>query len=172
MTKKYLRFFVFLLLGILAGWMAFQTSQRLKANQQALTHRQQLPNFVVYTLDSIQFASTHLRSDRPTVLVYFHSECGHCQYEARELKKHAGAFAQVNLLLISTENLSRLRAFSQAYGLEKLPLSHMSASDVFRTFGSVPVPSLFVYNAQRKLVKHFQGETKMESVLKAMNNAN
>jgi hypothetical protein len=36
---------------------------------------------------------------------------------------------------------------------------------VFENYGSLSVPHLFLYGADRKLIKEFKGETKIEAIL-------
>jgi thioredoxin-related protein len=119
----------------------------------------------LYTLDSVQF---QLTESRPMLLFFFNSECEHCQYELKELKKNLPAFHAVSILLMSSENIISIKEALQKFNLSSssnVEFLKINQSDVFGKFGSLSVPHLFIYGADRKLIKEFKGETKIKAIL-------
>jgi thiol-disulfide isomerase/thioredoxin len=105
----------------------------------------------------------------PTVVLFFHPECEHCQYEAKIITEKQKEFMGVNLWWISFADSTIIRTFSKKYGLDDIPnsyVAHLSAEKITQTFGSNTIPHIFIYNKEQVLQKHFKGETKVEAILK------
>jgi thiol-disulfide isomerase/thioredoxin len=105
----------------------------------------------------------------PIILIYFNSECEHCQYEATEIKKSISLFSKTSILMISSEPIEAIKVFSGQYELSNEPavtFAKINRDDVYKTFGSVSIPHIFIYGKDHKLVKEFKGETKIEAILK------
>jgi thioredoxin-related protein len=103
------------------------------------------------------------------MLIYFDSECVHCRNETLEVSKNLPLFSNTKILLISSEPIKTIKAFAQRYGLRNEPsvtFAKINSDDVFDTFGSISLPHIFIYGKDRKLIKEFRGETKIEAILK------
>ncbi len=128
-----------------------------------------MPGFNLLSMDSTAFTNRNLNLAQPTVIIFFNSECPHCQYEATAIGENINAFAHVNLLMMSVEPLAKIKAFATDYRLnlhKEIHLTQIREAVVFDTFGSISVPHIFIYNQQQKLVKEFKGEVKIEVILK------
>ena len=113
--------------------------------------------------------------NKSSLVIYFNPDCEHCQYEARAIRDSLHRFAQTNIILISDEPAARLESFGEKYDLLNRPNVHIlydANGDFKQLFGTNSVPSIFIYNQERELVKHFKGETKIEAILKYMDNKN
>ena len=129
---------------------------------------QKLPAFSFYTLDSAAYTHTQLK-DLPLLIIYFNSGCHFCQYEAKELGKQSAVLENIQVLMVSDESLKIIREFAAAYQLDKVSSIHFlkaTNNSFYKTFGKASVPSIFIYNRQGELLKHFQGETTIEAILK------
>ncbi len=127
--------------------------------------RQTLAAPPLFKMDSTSY---QVVSTKPVLLIYFNSECEHCQYELAELKKNLPAFSEATILLMSSENISAIRKAAQNIGLEGSPsleFIKINQSDLYENFGSLSTPHIFIYGKDRKLIKEFKGETKMDAIL-------
>lgn len=157
------------LAGVGILYLAFSIPRKLREQAQRQERVQTLPAFQFMGLDSVTFGSAQLSVGQPAVIIYFNPDCEHCQYEARAICDSLHRFAAVNVLLVSDEPLERLRQFAKEYDLANLPNIHILYDRDGRfkdLFGTSMVPSIFIYNRQRQLVKHFKGETKIDAILK------
>jgi len=130
---------------------------------------EKLPAFSFTGLDGSSFSHEQLSDGKPVLLIYFHPDCEHCQYEAGVIRDSLSQLAGAEVLFISSAPASELQEFGGAYDLSGHPGVHIlhDAAGAFHTmFGSSTVPSVFIYNRNRALVKHFKGETKIEAILK------
>ncbi|MCU0447027.1 MAG: TlpA family protein disulfide reductase [Microscillaceae bacterium] len=165
MKYKWLIISILLILVVVLFAWAVQRSQ---ARKQVQASRQSLPNFSFYDLDSLQVSRASLASGKPTLVIYFNSECEHCQYEATELVKNASKLESANIILVSTELIAKIKAFYQKYNLFKikhLQILKTTSQAFYDYFGETGVPSIFIYNSDNQLIKHFKGEAKIEAIL-------
>jgi peroxiredoxin len=162
--KKYIISLLILCL-VLGGF--YLINKKIEEKAQAKEKIQTLPNFQFLAMDSTLFTASDLPS-RKTILVYFNSTCEHCQYEAGEISKNIGQFSHVNLLFVSEQNLAEIRTFAETYGLGKHEnVRFLKAPDngFYKLFGSSPIPSIFIYNADKQLINNYKGETKIELLI-------
>jgi hypothetical protein len=125
------------------------------------------PEVTLLTLDSIPVKSLQsISGETSSLIVYFDSECEHCQYEINEIHKQDKAFAAVDILFISSQPLKAIREFSTRYRFTnaRAAFFKITHEDLYRSFGSVAVPHIFIYSKEQQLLKEFKGETKVSSI--------
>ncbi len=169
--RKTIKFFIFpaLLLILAVLWMYI--GQQAQVKKQIGELRKVLPDFRFYGLDSTVVGKDSLHQEQVTLLIYFNSECGYCQYEATELVKQADKLQAVNIMMVSSESISQIKTFYQKYNLSKikhLQILKANQQDFYQYFGLTGVPNILIYNTQNQLIKHFQGETKMEAIISSL----
>ena len=167
--KKKIIYIVLLVVISLVGFLGYKTITKIKHKEKISEQLQTMPDFQLLSMDSTVFTRNNLDLRQPTVIVFFNSECSHCQYEAKAITENISKFVNVNLLMMSSEPLTRIRAFVVDYELDlhrEIYLTQIREEVVFDTFGSISVPHIFIYNQQQKLVKEFKGEVKIEAILK------
>jgi thiol-disulfide isomerase/thioredoxin len=156
-----------ILLLMSVAWMANKTVAKVKLKNKVKEQISTLGHLPIYKMDSTKY---ELPSPSvPLVIILFNTTCEHCQYEATEIKKSMASFSQVSVLLISSEPIKTIEAFAEQYGLHTEPsvtFAKINPDDVFETFGSASIPHIFIYGKDRRLIKEFKGETKMEAILK------
>jgi peroxiredoxin len=119
-------------------------------------------------MDSLKVSHAEFNK-KPTVIVYFNTECEHCQYEVTQIVKHQKHFKDVNLYMLSAENIAQIKAFAHKMGLDKisnLEMGKITVKESFDVFAFTSIPDILIYNASGELQKHFKGETKIEAILK------
>jgi thioredoxin-related protein len=145
-------------------FMVYSIVEKVYTKKSIAEKNQTLSAPTLFKMDSSRYQFT-LTS--PVLLIYFNTECEHCQYELAELKKNLSAFQQISILLMSSENISVIKRAMEAFGVAPhVGFVKINRDDVFESFGSLSVPHLFLYGSDRKLIKEFKGETKMEAILK------
>jgi thioredoxin-related protein len=165
MLKKSLVTAGFTTLFALVLFMVYSIVEKVYAKKSVQNKIQNLSVAQLFKMDSTQFQMT---SGRPILLVFFNSQCEHCQYELTELKKNLSSFEAVSVLLMSSENIATIKEAAQKFELAASPNAEfvkINRDDVFDNYGSLSVPHLFLYGADRKLIKEFKGETKIEAIL-------
>jgi len=148
-------------IGVFLAWsFSIQnTKQEIKNERLPL----KFSRFVDVDSSALLFPKNHF-----IVLVFFNSECILCQNEALEISRNLPLLSNTTILLISSEPIDTIKAFAELYGLRNQPsvtFAKINSKDVFGTFGSVSIPHIFIYGKDRKLIKEFKGETKVEAIL-------
>lgn len=113
-------------------------------------------------------------SSRPTVLIWFHPDCEHCQYQLTTINCNMERLQMVRFLFITDEKTF----FSNNYRI-KWPDLVQSSKTIFgiieksrfiREFGPVITPSLLFFNHDGILKKKLLGEVKIEKIVQLINN--
>jgi hypothetical protein len=108
-------------------------------------------------------------NNQKTIILFFHPECEHCQYEAKSIVSELNQFGSANIWWISSADKSSIQLFLKKYQLNTLPnqyFAHLPIELISTTFGSISVPHIFIYDENQHLLKEFKGETKIEALIK------
>jgi len=125
-----------------------------------------LPNFQVTDLAGNVISTSQLPKTQPTIILFFHPDCEHCQAEATELQKHTDQFAGTNFLMITWDELPKIRAFMQKYALkEPIVACQISSNTLAQTYGMIRLPAVYIYNTNQELIQQFSGEAKAEAIV-------
>jgi thiol-disulfide isomerase/thioredoxin len=164
-TKKVI---VGLSLTTLAVVMSFVLKDVTKRIQQDKTVKY-MPSFEIKSAAGEVFSKAFFSKEAPSVFIAFHPECEHCQYEARSIVEKQMQFKNTQIVLFTFANDSLTHAFTKTYGLDSLKNVHIltdNKNEMWTLFDVKTIPTIFIYNAQNQLVKRFNGETKIEAILK------
>lgn len=131
-----------------------------------------LPSFSFLTLSNERFISSKIKKG-PVLVIYFHPECEHCQWEMTEIFKSNIPESFSQILLISSAHPDSIKKFLSRFNLSSY--SSMitlldSSYDFEEIFGSSIVPSFYIYDKKLHLLKAFHGEVKTETILKLISN--
>ncbi len=158
---------VFLLYLLLKGNLTF-----LNNLKSEFIINKSIPSFEFFQLDSVKYTHNDLPRNTSLFIIHFNSTCEHCQVFARQLSIYANDFSKSQLLLISEENLYTLKKFEIEYNLNQLKFVKMLNSNhikFYESFNSNTIPAIFIFNKRKQLVKKFEGEVKIEALLKYVN---
>lgn len=107
---------------------------------------------------------------KPSLLIYFNSECDYCQHQLEQINDTPDILRQFQLILVSYQNASEVEEYlvkHHAIAQTNYTLYQLAPDQVLSTFGKTSVPQLYVY--QDNLLKSsFKGLTKTESILKSI----
>lgn len=127
-----------------------------------------LPKMTVLTPDRTHINLSQLKGK--AILILFQPDCDHCQREAKEIRQHLDEFKDYSLYFISSDQLPSIEAFGKSYDLlghGNVKFASTTVDDVIKNFGPIPAPSVYIYSDQ-KLVKKFNGEVAIETILQAI----
>ena len=103
-----------------------------------------------------------------TVLIFFNPDCDHCQNEARQISERKQIFRDYAVYFISVDSMQNIMKFADEHKLKEANFyfAQTEGGQVLNTVGPLPsVPAIFIYN-NKKLVKKFEGEVKLEELMK------
>lgn len=151
-----------LLLGAvgLLGWgiASGLARQRTVANQTS-----HLSQFSATAADgtTVQIAP---RESGPTVLIYFETDCDHCQQEAAEYRREARSLGAARVLWLASAPQQALRDFAASYGIAPAQVLHLNPAVAQQHFGFGAVPDIIIYRADGSLAKRFKGQTSFKQI--------
>ena len=128
-----------------------------------------LPAILLMEQDGKQYSTRSLAGN--TLLIFFGPECEHCQREAVQIHKNLKGFERYTLYFIALDPFPLITKFAEDYKINNQPNIHFARADgptVFNSLGQIQTPTILIYAANRKLIKRFDGETKIEEILKLL----
>jgi thiol-disulfide isomerase/thioredoxin len=153
---------------LLATFLITGVINKMQRQTQIKEKIETMPSFSFMTLTNETFNSSEIKIG-PVLIVRFHPECEHCQYEVSEILKSNVPESGVKVILISSATPDSVKSFLNQFNYLRFPsiILLIDTSYVFSDiFGSDIVPSNYIYNRELELVKVLQGETKTETILK------
>jgi thioredoxin-related protein len=167
MKKQLIITFIAFIFALLT-YFGFQIYQKIEAKKVFSQQIKRIPKTNTFQWIGKQAPN----NNTPTIILFFNPDCDHCQYEAKSILEHQSDFTDTNFWWVTTVDGSAINDFSKKYHLDKLSkhyFAKLSTEKVVETFGSVSVPHIFIYDKTGVLQKEFRGETKIEALLKYLN---
>jgi len=129
-----------------------------------------LPDIAFTKLTGERFQGKDLVG-KNVILILFQPDCDHCQRETKQIREHLQSFSGYQLYFVTNTPVAEVDKFAREYRLFEKPNVAFVLTDVqsiLTHFGSIPTPSLYIYNAAGMLVHKFNGETDISVILKAL----
>ena len=166
--KKVILVSVIAVIVLFASFLVIGIAMKLH-NQKLISEKiVRLPSFSFIKLSNESFNSDNIKNG-PVLVVHFHPECEHCQYEISEILKSNIPVLCTSVILVSGAPPDSIRRFLNPFNYSEYPsvIALVDTSYIFEDiFGSGIVPSSYIYNSKLNLVKVLHGEVKTEAILK------
>jgi peroxiredoxin len=166
--KRVLIWSLVVIIASLATFLAFGITGKIHNTNIAKEKIKTLPSFSFKKLNDTVYNSNQIK-EGPLLILFFHPECEHCQYQITSLFKKWIQPRDMLVLLVSNAEKSEIRNFIKENNIpDSLGLIVLvdEANNFIDYFGTERVPSTFIYNKQLQLIKYFQGEVRPETILK------
>ena len=128
-----------------------------------------IPSFNVYTSpDSTLFTKEDLPKGKPVVIIYFSPDCGHCQYEAKEIVKNMKSLSNAFFLWVGFRSLAEINEFAKKFELDKFNNVKLSRDPKYfiPSFFKVEfTPFIAIYNTKGVFKKEFRTGVKTEELI-------
>ena len=167
--KKYLKIIIPILVIGLFAFMGYKVISKINHKKEVANNIKTIPAFSYKTIEGKVFSNTDLKENISTVFLYFNSECEHCQSEAQQISDNVEKFANVQLIFISFEDPKKIMAFSTKYKLDHNDIVTFlcdSKVSFAITFDVNSLPTVVIYDKNKKLIEKIKGEVKIENILK------
>jgi hypothetical protein len=160
-----------IVIGLIVLFSLFAGSgviRKIHANKTLNEKISYLPSFTLTDLEYKTFTSTEIKTG-PVLIMHFHPECEHCQYEISEILKEDILKRLNSVILVSGVPPDSIRRFLNRYNYSVysnvIPLADTSGifGDIF---GSDIIPSNYIYGRDLKLKKVFFGEVRSDAIFK------
>lgn len=127
----------------------------------------EVPSFNILTIDSTYFSKTDLPKNRPVVIIYFSPDCGHCQYEAKQIVQNMDSLRNAFFIWVSFHPLDQIKQFYKTYGFDKFDNIKIGRDPKYfiPSFYKVEfTPFMAIYNSKGLFTKEFREGAKAEEL--------
>lgn len=165
MSKKTLLLLFVTVLLASVSFLVYLLIERVNHKRLARQNVATISDFPLLNFDSTRL---HISSNRKTILVYFDSECNHCQQEFNEIIQNKNSFKDSDVVIASSELISTIKGYAEKNcpaDLDNIHFAKINTAHAYDTFGSLAVPQIFIYGPDGNLIKEFKGETRIEAIL-------
>lgn len=167
-TRKLFLFSVPTILLLGAFYLAYKIWSLAEAKEKMKSTTQYLPSIPLRKLDgSIFYTDSSTNEEKLLVLNYFNPECEHCHNMVQEMFYEESLLQDVNWLMITSNTRENTKRFADSMKLSQLPnvtVLNDTASQFIKAFGTVSVPSFYVYK-KGELVRKHSGECSIAYLL-------
>ena len=119
--------------------------------------------------DTTWFTNAQLPRNKTIAIIYFSPECGHCQYEAKELVKVKEQLDNIFFVWVSYYPVSDNTAFKEKYQLNKIPNMVVGRDPKYfiPAFFKVEFTPYMAIYKNDKFYKEFREGAKPEEIIEA-----
>ncbi|MCL2414968.1 MAG: thioredoxin family protein [Bacteroidales bacterium] len=152
------------------GVRVFQRLDEQRKFEAAIKIFQEFCSFDLKTMD--EFCTESL-SGKPIMIMFTHPDCPFCHEKTNQLKNRKSEFENVIILMITHADKELAFEFYMQYELSQYENVHFLIDDfleVSRMYGAPPIPSVFLYGADRQLLFWHKGAVRMDAILKHLPN--
>lgn len=117
-----------------------------------------IPAFSIQLADGSWYNKSDLEK-KPTLILYFSPDCGHCQLETEDILSHAKELNKLQIVMITSREMSEMKTFSDRYMLQKFPFIKIGSDTkkfVTHFYNVKFTPFSALYNKKGQLVKVYE----------------
>ncbi len=166
--KKTLKIVIPLLILSLLAFMGYKVLNKINYKKQVAENIKQIPTFSYVALDNKVFTKENLEKGKPTLFIYFNSECDFCNHEAEMVQQNLEKLKAIQVVFISYEPIEKIKQFATKFNLlHHANITFLSDSKISfaTTFDVKSMPCLVLYDNNQKLIEKIKGQVKIETVL-------
>lgn len=128
-----------------------------------------VPTFSILTADSTWFFSNQLNAKKPTLILYFSPDCGHCQLETEELMSKMHLLEKLQIVMITSRPFQDMKNFVQHYKLDRFPTLVVGSDPAYRItkfYAVRTTPYSALYDKKGKFVREYRKGINMDELIK------
>jgi len=154
---------------LFSSFLSYKIWSTAKAKENFNASIQHLPSVKFTKLNGSIFNTDSFKTNEQLLVInYFNPECDHCQSMVKEMFHEQVLLENVTWLMITSHSKEGTRQFVDSMNISKLPnviVLNDNASEFVNAFGTVSVPSFYVYKNGELIRKH-NGECSIAYLLK------
>lgn len=171
--KKILKIVIPILIISLLAFMGYKVVSKINHKKQVAENIKKMPAFSYLTLENKIFTNENLEEGKPTLFIYFNSECDFCNHEAEMVKENIEQLKEIEVVFISYEPIEKIRPFATKFKLlhhDNIYFLSDSKITFASTFDVKSMPCLVLYDKGKNLIEKIKGQVKIETVLEKFRN--
>ena len=171
--KKTLQIVIPILVLSLLAFIGYKVVSKINHKKQVAENIKQMPNFSYLTLENKVFTQENLVQNKPTLFIYFNSECDFCNHEAEMVQQNVTQLQDIQVVFISYEPIEKIKQFASKFKLlnhDNIYFLCDSKITFATTFDVKSMPCLVLYDKENNLIEKIKGQVKIETVLEKFHN--
>ena len=171
--KKILKILLPILVLSLLAFMGYNVVNKINHKKQIAENIKKMPAFSYVTLENKVFTNEKLKQNKPTLFIYFNSECDFCNHEAEMVQQNLEQLKDIQVVFISYEPIEKIKSFAAKFKLlHHANIYFLSDSKITfaTTFDVKSMPCLVLYDKENNLIEKIKGQVKIEMVLEKFQN--
>ena len=127
------------------------------------------PPLVLTQLNKESLTSKDLKKQE-TIIMYFSPECDHCKHQTTEMINRIKDLSKYQIILVTYQPEEEMAGFQTYYQLQKYANIRMGRDSKFLLppfYRIQNLPFLALYNKQGELLKTFDGNVKVDMIIKS-----
>ena len=128
-----------------------------------------------YTFNDItgnSYTDKLIYTNNSFLIIYFHPDCDYCHYEVEQIILNMDKFSMHQIIMIATATRKSIEEFTLNHYLtefDNISVLIDTLDQFYEAFGPNSLPTSFIYNKDKNLVKRFEGEVSTEALLTFLN---
>lgn len=159
-------------LSIFMSGNSFESQTVFSANSLCIQgEKEKMPKFSYHTLNGKKFTNRNLESNKTYLFVYFNPLCDLCKEEIGDIAENINNLEEVQILLVSPNQISEIEQFRDSFGLEQISqitILHDFEDSFYLEFGAIGYPNSYIYNSNKELVRYFDHATGFREIKSAI----
>ena len=171
--KKTLKIVIPILVLSLLAFIGYKVVSKINHKKQVAENIKQMPNFSYLTLENKVFTQENLVQNKPTLFIYFNSECDFCNHEAEMVQQNVTQLQDIQVVFISYEPIEKIKQFASKFKLlnhDNIYFLCDSKITFATTFDVKSMPCIVLYDKNNNLIEKIKGQTKAETLIKKLGN--
>lgn len=166
-----MRLISILLLPVLISFSSTAQTDTAATRKDTLAPYQKtpyIPSFRIQMPDSSWFSKASLKPKKPTLIVYFSPDCGHCQTETEELLSKMKEFNNLQIVMITSRPFKDMANFAEHYKIKRFPSIKIGSDParlVTRFYDVKFTPFSALYDNKGKLEKVYEKGIDMKELV-------
>lgn len=171
MKKNIKTAFLITFIGILL-FLGYQIVSKINHKNEIAQNIKSIPEFSYQDIKGAVFTNKNLKEKAATIFIYFNTECDFCHEEAKMIQENITRFINVQFVFVSSEKPELIKKFAQKHQLtsyDTVYFLHDNKNTFATTFDVNALPCLVLYDKNNILIEKIKGQTKVEILLKKIN---
>lgn len=131
-----------------------------------------IPAFPLTLPDGHVISKNDIRKNIKTLVFVFSVDCDHCKHLTGEIIKNIDKFKDKQILMITPFKVEQMKTYYDEFKIQNYPNIIMASEptrQIMYFYDIKYFPGLFVYNKKHQLVKGFEGEVKLDTIMEQFN---
>jgi thioredoxin-related protein len=128
-----------------------------------------LPPFTITQVDSTKLTKEDLKH-QPTIIMFFSPDCDHCKHQWEDMKKAMDRLKKYQIVMATYQPFEMMAEFYKTQQIARFRNIKMGRDEKFflPPFYQInSLPYLALYDKQGKLITTFEGNVKIDKLVKA-----